>query len=79
VTIGVHIPRAAVFLGRAIAQGGTKYRELSPVLLRSEEVLLAADPEKWGPRVKQLRESKSFTRNWEREASGMRDWILDQY
>ena len=80
VTVGVHVPRAAVFLGRAIAQGGTKYGELSPpVLLRSEEVLLAADPDKWGPRVKQLREAKSFARNWEREAIGMRDWILDQY
>lgn len=79
-TVGVHIPRAAVFLAHAIAQGGAKYNELSPpVLLRSEEVLLAADPKKWGPRVKQLRESKSFARNWEREASGMRDWILDQY
>ena len=79
-TIGVHVPRAAVFLGHAIAQGGTKYGELSPpVLLRSEEVLLAADPEKWGSRVKQLRESKSFARNWEREAIGMRDWVLDQY
>ena len=80
VTVGVHVPRAAVFLGHAIAQGGTKYSELSPpVLLRSEEVLLAADPEKWGPRVKQLWASKSFARNWERETIGMRDWILDQY
>ena len=80
VTVGVHVPRAAVFLNQAIARKIENYGELSPpVLLRSEEVLLAADPEQWGPRVKALRESNSFAENWERETLGMRDWVLDQY
>ena len=80
VTVGVHVPRAAVFLNQAIARGDGKYDKLSPpVLLRSEEVLLAADPEKWGPLVKTLWESRSFARNWEREALGMHDWIRNQY
>ena len=80
VTVGVHVPRAAVFLNEAIAMGGVKYNKLSPpVLLRSEAYLLEANSYKWGPRVEALWKSKSFARNWERETRGMGDWIRNQY
>ncbi|GEM_PF-1077200 len=81
VAIGVHIPRTATYVAKHLSVY-EKYRELSPIVFESEEVLLAADREKYGPRVGALRNSKAFARNWggkNREADGISKVIRDVY
>ncbi|MBI2476195.1 MAG: YdcF family protein [Candidatus Taylorbacteria bacterium] len=81
VTVGVHVPRAATYVAKHLSVY-EKYRGLSPVVLESEEVLLAANREKYGPRVEALRNSKSFARNWggkNREVDGISKIVRDVY
>jgi hypothetical protein len=78
VTVGVHVPRTATYITKHLSVY-PKYRDLSPVLFESEEVLLAADRRYYGPRVEALRNSKSFARNWEREAVGISKIVRDVY
>jgi len=78
VTVGVHVPRTATYVAKHLSVYW-QYRELSPVVFESEEVLLSANREKYGPRVEALRNSKSFARNWEREATGISKVVRDVY
>ncbi len=81
VTVGVHAPRTATYVAKHLSVYD-KYRVLSPIVLESEEVLLLADREKYGPRVKSLRDSKAFARNWggkNREADGISKISRDVY
>ncbi|MDO8512475.1 MAG: hypothetical protein Q7S57_04335 [bacterium] len=78
VTVGVHIARTGTYVAKHLSVY-EKYRVLSPVVFESEEVLLTTDREKYGPRVEVLRNSKSFARNWEREAAGISKIIRGVY
>ncbi len=68
VTINLHMPRAMVMTQRHLAK--TEFRHLSVRFYVSEQVLVEKDPA-YGPRCEALRHSKSFTRNWEREQTGI--------
>ena len=78
VTVGVHVARTGVYIAKHLSVY-EKYRRLSPVVLESEEILLAVDRRKYGFRVEALRNSKSFARNWEREAIGISKIVRDVY
>lgn len=78
VAVSVHVPRTATYIAKHLSVY-EKYRELSPVLFESEEVLLAAERIKCGPRVQKLRNSKSFARSWAREADGIQKIVRDVY
>lgn len=78
VTVGVHVPRAATYVAKHFSVY-PKYRHLSVVILESEEVLLAANRDKYCLRVEALRNSKAFARNWEREAVGISKIVRDVY
>lgn len=81
VTIGVHVPRTATYVVKHLSVH-KKYRALSPIVLESEEVLLAADHEKYGPRVRMIRNSRAFARSWggkDREADGISKIVRDVY
>jgi hypothetical protein len=78
VTVGVHAPRVATYVAKHLSMHAP-YRELSPVVFESEEILLAVDPEKHGERVRRIRESKSFTRTWQREQEGISKIVRNTY
>jgi hypothetical protein len=85
VTVGVHVPRTATYVAKYFSVH-EKYRGLLPIVFESEEVLLhgvepwKARAEAWGrPRVETLRASKSFARNWAREADGIQKIVRDVY
>ena len=77
VTIGVHIPRAMIYVAKYLSRHGV-YKGLSVQVFESEEVLVTADPRNW-PRVEALRNSQAFARNWAREADGVRKIIRDVF
>ncbi len=70
VTIGVHIPRTQTYVTKHLSVH-PQYRQLVPIVLESEEILLTENWRKYPPRVETMRKSKSFARNWEREAIGI--------
>lgn len=78
VTVGVHVPRTATYIAKHLSVY-PQYRELNPVLLESEEVLLDTDREKYAARVETMRASKAFARNWAREADGIQKIVRDVY
>jgi hypothetical protein len=78
VTVGVHVPRTATYIAKHLSIH-ERYRQLAPTVLESEEILLAADRQQYGPRVEALRNSKAFARNWEREAIGISKIVRDVY
>jgi hypothetical protein len=78
VTIGVHAPRAATYVMKHLSVY-PQYRTLTPIVLESEEILLAEDRERYAPRVEAMRYSKSFTRNWKNEEIGISRIIRDVY
>ena len=77
VTVGVHVPRTATYIAKHLSVY-PKYRELTPILLESEEILLHANSNE-NLRVNAMRTSKSFARNWEREAVGISKIVRDVY
>lgn len=77
VTVGVHVPRTGTFVAKLLSQNA-RYRDLAPVVLESEEILVGAN-EHYVGRVKTLRDSKSFARNWAREANGCQHIIRQTY
>jgi len=78
VTVGVHVPRTATYVAKHLSTN-PKYQSLCPVVFESEEVLLAVDRNKFAPEVEAMRNSKSFARNWEREATGISKIVRDVY
>lgn len=78
VTVGVHVPRTNAYIAKHFSVF-EKYRDLSPVLFESEEILLSKDREKNTVRVEAMRRSESFKRNWAREADGIQKIVRDQY
>lgn len=78
VTVGVHVPRTATYVSKHISVH-KKYEHLSVTVLESEEVLLRYLGEHQRSRVETLRNSKSFARNWEREAVGISKIVRDVY
>jgi hypothetical protein len=83
VTVGVHVPRTATYKAKHLSVY-EQYRELSPVVFESEEVLLGAPGHQSlqaerTARVDTIRKSKSFARNWEREALGISKIVRDVY
>jgi hypothetical protein len=77
IAIGVHVPRAATYLAKHLSVY-EKYRVLNPVVLETEEILLA-NRVKYSSLVEKIRSSKSFARNWVREADGIQKIIRDVY
>lgn len=78
VTVGVHVPRTATYVAKHLSVY-PQYRGLAPIVLESEEILLANDRGVFSPRVEGMRKSKSFARNWEREAIGISKIVRDVY
>lgn len=78
VTVGVHVPRTAAYVAKHFSVH-ERYRSLTPIVLESEEVCLHSDEALWRPRVEALRASKSFARNWAREADGIQKIVRDVY
>jgi hypothetical protein len=78
VTVGVHVPRTAAYVAKHLSVY-PQYRELSPVVLESEEVLLGLSRNHYAPCVEVMRNSKAFARNWAREADGISKIIRDVY
>lgn len=83
VTIGVHVPRTATYIAKHLSVY-EQYRELSPVLFESEEVLLGTPASQTLQasrtlRVETLRKSEAFARNWGREAIGISKIVRDVY
>ena len=79
VTVGVHVPRAALYLANYMSRDKQLAEKLMVTMFHSEEVLLAADYHRWAPRVAALRNSQAFKRNWAREADGMQKIVRDVY
>lgn len=79
IAIGVHMPRAATYLSKHMTVYRDRYRNLSTVMLETEELLLSFDREKYSARVEAIRNSRAFARNWVREADGISKIVRDVY
>lgn len=78
VTVGVHVPRTAAYVAKHLSVIPS-FRGLAPIVLESEEILLAADYKKYAERVDEMRGSESFQRNWKNEAIGIQKLVRDVY
>jgi uncharacterized SAM-binding protein YcdF (DUF218 family) len=76
VTVGVHLPRAAMFLHRYL-MSRPELSHLRVHFFESEEVL-GSDPS-YRERIARLRSSTAFERTWAREANGIQHLLRGTY
>ncbi len=79
VAVGVHTWRSNLMAQLHLSSGMPHYNQINLQFYASENVLLEADPEKYGERCRALTGSKSYQRNFQKEQDGVNALLSGKY